>query len=254
VVLLDARKPDARLGGTPEDRVFDWLAEQIVTGSLRPGQWISENEVASQLGISRSPVRDAFRSFAREGLVTIHPRRGTVMAELDAEDADDLYRTRALIEPEMVRMSVEQMAAPDIAEAAVIADEIRAAVGDPTAFYDALLHLYQLLIDLCPSATIRDFVATLWRRSMRFRGLSIRIPTWQPQKNTVKFADRFVELARAGDAEGAKQALTELLDQTRHHVLEHLFVDVYGQAPVPRTPIVHGANDGHRRPTRTQRS
>lgn len=242
MTLLNPRRSEASGEVTLADRVFEWLAEQIVVGNIRPGQWISENEVAARLGISRSPVRDALRSFAREGLVEVRRRRGTIMAELNADEADDLYRTRTLIEPEMARLAVEHMTDEQVQQVAQITEELRDTIGDPTAFYDSLLQLYQLMMDACPSQSLRDIVAMLWRRTMRFRGITLRIPTWKPQKETLAFAERFVKAARGRDPEAAHAALAELLEKTRQSLLEQLFIEVSGGGRVPRSLAGQGAS------------
>ncbi|WP_052207240.1 GntR family transcriptional regulator [Sinomonas humi] len=223
-MLLNPRQTDSQ--PALSDRVFEWLAEQIVTGALRPGQWVSENEVAAQLGVSRSPVHEAFVRFASEGLVEVRRRRGTIMADLDPEVADDLYRARLLIEPEMARMAVEHATEDEVKQAAAIAEEMRGALGDPRAIYMALLHLYQLMLDTCPSATIRDIVAMLWRRSLRFRGIVFRIPSLEPQKEVVAFAEQFVELLQERDGEGASVAMAKLLENTQRSVHEYLVVTI----------------------------
>lgn len=225
-ILLDTRRTDPAAPAPLADGVFEWLAEQIVRGELRPGQWISENEVAAKLGVSRSPVREAMRNLAREGLVEVLRHRGTVMAELDADEAEDLYRARQLVEPEMARQAVQNITDEIVEQAAEIAGDLRTAVGDPYAFHDAFRRFYQLLMDLCPSRAIRDMVAMLWRRTIRFRGMSLRVPGWEPQRVALRFAERFVELARARDADGAYDATIELLETTRQLVMEDFFIQV----------------------------
>src|SRR5687768_14385357 len=96
MLVLDPHHGRSHGKRTLADRVFEWLIEQIVTGNVRPGQWISEYEVASLLSMSRTPVRDAFRTFVRDGLLEPRHRRGTIIADLDAARVVDIYETRAL--------------------------------------------------------------------------------------------------------------------------------------------------------------
>jgi DNA-binding GntR family transcriptional regulator len=221
--VLDPRPPGSAKSDTLADKVFEWLTEQIVTGQLRPGQWVSENEVAAQLGVSRSPVREALRAFAREGLVEVRRRRGTIIAELDPNEADDLYQARQLVEPEMARLAVEHISEEDIERAAAIAAEMHAAVGDPSTFYDGVLRFWQLIMDACPSRTIRDIVAMLWRRSIRFRGIVLRTPG--AQRNAAQFAERFVKYARKRDGAGAAAAMANVHEELRRLLREEVFLD-----------------------------
>ena len=61
--------------GSLADRAATVLTDEIVAGTLRPGQWVSENELAARLGVSRSPVREALRALARDGLVAVRCAR-----------------------------------------------------------------------------------------------------------------------------------------------------------------------------------
>jgi len=223
---LDPRRPGTVREPTLADRVFDWLTEQIVVGNLRPGQWVSENEVAALLGVSRSPVRDAFKHFAREGMLESRRRRGTIIAELTAEDADDLYRARALLDAEMARLAVEQMTDDDVERMAEIVEDMRRAVEarDRTSVYDGTRRLWQLLMDLCPNRTICEIVATLWRRSIRMRGITLALP--HGQDTVRRFFERFLEAAQAGDPDAAAEAMSEQQHSVRRMLLEEAFIDM----------------------------
>jgi DNA-binding GntR family transcriptional regulator len=206
------------------DKVFAWLTDQIVAGALRPGQWVSENELAARLGVSRSPVREALRGLAREGIVEVRPRRGTVIAELSAEDADGLYRARELVESEMARLAIENATDADVDKIAGIVATLRGAHGDARAHYDATFELWHLLMDICPNRTISDMAATLWRRSIRFRGILLALP--DSQRDVANFGEALVELAERRDGEGARRATAELLSRVRTTLLEQVFIYV----------------------------
>jgi DNA-binding GntR family transcriptional regulator len=206
------------------DKVFAWLTDQIVAGALRPGQWVSENELAARLGVSRSPVREALRGLAREGIVEVRPRRGTVIAELSAEDADGLYRARELVESEMARLAIENATDADVDKIAGIVATLRGAHGDARAHYDATFELWHLLMDICPNRTISDMAATLWRRSIRFRGILLALR--ESQRDVANFGEALVGLAERRDGEGARRATAELLSRVRTTLLEQVFIYV----------------------------
>ncbi len=103
--------PDGR-GGIDQDLLADrtaaWLRARIVAGELAAGDRIIESQVAEDLGVSRGPVRDAFKQLAREGLLHDIPRRGTYVVQLEASDVVDLLDLRAGIEGRAARLIVEQ--------------------------------------------------------------------------------------------------------------------------------------------------
>lgn len=78
--------------------VLEYLREKIVTGELKGGQKLSENHIASQLGISRHPLREAFRILENDRLVTSIDRRGVHVTELSIDDLEQLYWAREMIE------------------------------------------------------------------------------------------------------------------------------------------------------------
>jgi DNA-binding GntR family transcriptional regulator len=78
--------------------VLDDIRRRILTGGFRPGERITESEVAAKLGISRSPVREAFRVLEREGLITTLPRKGSFITEISPQDVDELFDLREILE------------------------------------------------------------------------------------------------------------------------------------------------------------
>src|SRR6188768_4396301 len=98
-------------GDNPVDRVAAPLREQVI-GALRaaildfrlaPGQRLVERELIEQLGVSRTTVREALRELTSEGLVTVVPQKGAVVATPTLEDAIDLYDVRAALESLVVQ-------------------------------------------------------------------------------------------------------------------------------------------------------
>lgn len=78
--------------------VLDDLRRRILTGDFKPGQKINESEIAAKLGISRSPVREAFRVLEREGLITTLPRKGSYITDISPQDVEELFELRELLE------------------------------------------------------------------------------------------------------------------------------------------------------------
>jgi DNA-binding GntR family transcriptional regulator len=78
--------------------VLDDIRRRILTGGFRPGERIAESEIAAKLGISRSPVREAFRVLEREGLITTLPRKGSFITEISPQDVEELFDLRVILE------------------------------------------------------------------------------------------------------------------------------------------------------------
>jgi DNA-binding GntR family transcriptional regulator len=154
----------------------DWIAQNILDGSIAPGEKITEDGLANQLGISRSPIREALRELSRDGLVIIEPRRGARVGELDRKHAEDLYVCRLMIEPPCIRFAVEAMEA-DRAEQlqALYARMCDMAEADDATQYVAALKDYNLaLLDGCPNRLLFGLAETSWRGSLRYWNLLVR--------------------------------------------------------------------------------
>jgi len=78
--------------------VLDDIRRRILTGDFRPGERINESEIALKLGISRSPVREAFRVLEGEGLITTLARKGSFITEISAQDVEELFEIREILE------------------------------------------------------------------------------------------------------------------------------------------------------------
>ena len=88
----------------------DMLRRAVLTGLLEAGQLLRQDELATNFGVSRMPVRVALRQLESEGLVRHLPRRGFVVATLTPQEIDEIYEIRALLEGHAMRLAVPQLA------------------------------------------------------------------------------------------------------------------------------------------------
>jgi DNA-binding GntR family transcriptional regulator len=88
--------------------VLDAIKHAILAGERRPGQSLVEAELAQRLGVSKTPVREALKTLAGAGLVTMSPYRGATVRAIDADTARAIYDMRLLLEPEAVRRAVQR--------------------------------------------------------------------------------------------------------------------------------------------------
>ena len=90
---------------TRDGYVADKLREAILRGQLKPGQKLDQNEIAELLNVSRSPIREALRTLAAEGLVEVYPHRGAVVAELSPEEFEEFSIIRVVLEGMAARLA-----------------------------------------------------------------------------------------------------------------------------------------------------
>src|SRR5438552_5197069 len=100
--------------------VADRLRDQIIRGEIPEGSQLRQNTIAVQYHVSRIPVREALRQLDAEGLITIVPNRGAIVPELSPNDVEELFAIRALLEPEVLKLSIPRLTQSDLAEAEAI--------------------------------------------------------------------------------------------------------------------------------------
>jgi DNA-binding GntR family transcriptional regulator len=100
--------------------VADKLRDQIIRGEITEGAQLRQDAIATQFRVSRIPVREALRQLHAEGLIAIVPNRGAVVPALSPDDIEELFSIRALLEPEVLKLSIPHLTEEDFAEAEVV--------------------------------------------------------------------------------------------------------------------------------------
>ena len=108
------------------ERAYVAIRRLIVTLDLEPGSVINERELVERLGIGRTPVREALRRLAQEGLVEVYPRRGMFVTDVDVRRLAQLSEVRAVLEPEAARLAAERLAEAGRAELEELVRELDA--------------------------------------------------------------------------------------------------------------------------------
>lgn len=101
--------------GIVRDAVFSRLRDAIISGYFRPGQRLTEQELAERLSVSRTPVREALRKLELQKLVVTTPYKGVVVRELTLAEAEQIYQVRAVLEGLAARLAAEKAGEADLA-------------------------------------------------------------------------------------------------------------------------------------------
>ena len=138
------------------------IERMILAGDLAAGAQLRETEVAAMLGVSRGPVREAFRALEESGLVRLEKNRGAFVRQIDVDEADDIFEVRAVLD-EFAGRRAAQSASPG--EAAQLRDlvlrmEKAAGRGDVDAYHDANLAFHDRIVELAGNPKL----TTLYRR------------------------------------------------------------------------------------------
>ncbi len=158
------------------DRAFEVLRADILRGRHRPGRRLGEVGLAQELGMSRTPVREALRRLAADGLVELSANRGARVVEHDAADLDSVFVLRAHAEGIAARTAARTATDEDVEElqrlAVAVADAARPEGGgepDLAAVYELNQQFHDLLLQLAGSASLTSVVGSLVHSTILMR-------------------------------------------------------------------------------------
>lgn len=216
--------------------VADRLRGMIHARSLRNGEWIDELRLAGELGISRTPLREALKVLATEGLVRLEPRRGCFVNELSQQDLEDIFPLMAMLEGRCAFEAARKASDAQLAELESLHAALagHAEAGRIDAYYKTNYLIHEAVQALAGNQWLSDMVGNLRKvlSLSRHRSLS------QPGRIHESCAEHLAIFAalKAHDCEGAQAlAHTHLMRQ-----LEALRVLSHADAgdPAPSDPIV----------------
>ena len=124
------------------------LRARILAHTLGAGSWIDEQAIAAEYGISRTPLREALKVLASEGLVTMKLRRGAYVTEVSERDLSDVFHLLALLESDAAAVVAHRATAPQLAELEAMHQELEASVDDRDRFFAANEAFHMRLLEL----------------------------------------------------------------------------------------------------------
>jgi DNA-binding GntR family transcriptional regulator len=196
------------------------IRDAIVEGRLEPGERLKEEELARELGISRTPIREALLILQAEDLVTATPNRGAIVRIHEPEELEDLYDMRALLEGHAARRAADRVSEPELELlrascdrfSAVGKDDLSGLVRENQFFHTAIL-------DISGSARLASMVRKVIKLPLVYN--SYRWYSPEQTRVSVDYHRRLIHAFEARDAERAEWLMKE-------HVLEARDVLVAG--------------------------
>ncbi|UOQ57163.1 GntR family transcriptional regulator [Leucobacter allii] len=171
VRMATAGFEDHGVPGVPQgERVYAWVRDRIIEGSLATGSRVREREVAEELGVSRIPIREAFPRLEAEGYIRTLPRRGAVVAPLALADVVELFDVRASLEVLAARLAAARCAAGAEAErlvAALETAERAVEAGGGGAIADATSDFHDAVVELAGNRLLQDLMLPVRGRVKR---------------------------------------------------------------------------------------
>jgi DNA-binding GntR family transcriptional regulator len=202
-------------------RVFKYIREEILNGRFKPGESLVETRLAEELGVSRTPVREAIRQLELEGLVVSIPNKGVFVQGISRQDIDDIYTIRHLIEGQAVRWAVERIEEEELKELEEIVELMeyytRKKDYEEIAKLDTKFH--DVIYDACKSKVLRHTLSSLHHYIQKARLYSLKVPhraldTLQEHKAILNAIERH-------DPEAAEKLMVQHISRASTNLHSH---------------------------------
>jgi DNA-binding GntR family transcriptional regulator len=162
---MNARNPGLLTPRALYEEVAEALRQRIFARSLLPGDWIDELKIAEEYGISRTPLREALKVLAAEGLVTMKVRRGAYVTEVSSKDLADVYHLLALLEGDAVGMAAQKASDEQIKELQSLHDDLeksgKKGIKDRDNFFAINERFHHLILSIADNRFRDQMVADL---------------------------------------------------------------------------------------------
>jgi DNA-binding GntR family transcriptional regulator len=143
------------------EEVAEQLRQRIFRRELEPGSWIDEVKLAQEYGISRTPLREALKVLAAEGLVTMKVRRGAYVTEVSERDLAEVYHLLALLESDAAAVVAERATEAELKDLRKLHAELEGAATDRDRFFAVNERFHMRLLELASNRWRNQMVADL---------------------------------------------------------------------------------------------
>lgn len=193
--------------------VYDAIAEMIINRTLEPGEHLVETDLATQLGVSRQPVREALQRLQNEGWVDLRPALGAFVHVPTDEEADQLLAVRSLLETESARLAAKNATAEQVEHLWTLqrAGEAALTHDDQEELVTANAELHAFIVEMSGNAALAEHIGMVDRRVRWYYGPIARsrgAEAWEEHAT-------LIEALAANDATSAKRLMQKHTNRTR---------------------------------------
>jgi DNA-binding GntR family transcriptional regulator len=156
---------------TLREKIVETIRNAIVNGQLASGTRVAEPDLAGKFGISRTPIREAFRQLESEGFITVIPRKGAIVASLSPKDVADFYDLKAVLEGYAARTAAKKLTPKDIERMESVNRQMEAAAAKKDVRKVLSLHneFHDIFVRSCGNEKLHSIVQHLVMQFQRFR-------------------------------------------------------------------------------------
>ena len=169
-IRLDSYKPLREL-------VCEHIREAIINGVFAPGERLMEIQMADEMGVSRTPVREAIRKLEMEGFVVMIPRRGTYVSNMSIKDINDVYEIRISLDTLAAGLAAERISDEELEELQRLLVQVGNAIeeNDMAKVVEADIEFHDVLYRASRNERLRNIINNLREQITVIRGVSMRL-------------------------------------------------------------------------------
>jgi DNA-binding GntR family transcriptional regulator len=190
---------------TLRERILETIRDAIISGGLKPGEKVAEPELAERFGISRTPIREAFRQLESEGYLTVIPRKGAVVVSFSQRDVEEFYAIKSILEGYAARKACANLSPREIEKLQNINEKLRqlAQEADIKHFFKVHNDFHDLFIKAADNDKLNELIMSLVGKFQRLRIASLSLPG--RMKVSVQEHEKIIEAFRKRDADLAEK-------------------------------------------------
>lgn len=204
------------------DMVFDVLMNAIMRGQLSPGERLLEVQLAEEMGVSRTPVREAIRRLEMEGFVVMLPRKGAYVAGLSIADVENVYEIRTALETLAVRLAAQRMQDEDYRQLDELSQRMQATwqEGDVDSWVKLDASFHELLYKFSRNDRLVQLMSNVMEQLSRYRIISLA--NVEVRHNSLDEHREVIAALRRRDSEGAAAAAAQHIENTKQSLVKML--------------------------------
>ncbi|MCK4241335.1 MAG: GntR family transcriptional regulator [Candidatus Atribacteria bacterium] len=202
-------------------KVYRALKTEIIKGSLKPGTKLSEGKIAEQIGVSRTPVREALKELAAEGFVKMNPNQAVVVSNASVKDIQEVLQIRGVLEGLAARLTAKVISEEEIKELEKYQKQMEyyTKKDDVLAFSEMDAEFHELILNICGNNKLIQIRKNISDQAHRYRIRSLSIPG--RLKYSLKEHQEIVEALKRKNAEQADRLSQKHIENVLANILAH---------------------------------
>jgi DNA-binding GntR family transcriptional regulator len=215
---------------TLRERIVEFVKDAIISGKLKPGERVPEQEIAESFGISRTPIREAFRQLESEGFITVIPRKGAVVSPITDKDVKDFYAIKSLLEGYAAGMACPKFTEKEIKRLEGLNQHMHkcAEKNDVKAFFKLDDQFHDTFLKACGNDKLCRLVHQLVQQFERFRVTALSLDG--RMEVSLKQHGEIISAFRKGDVELVERLVRGNAEMSAEFLVKEISKEKAGDA------------------------